>query len=106
MISLHPLFFAYEDREQIISLIIETLNRLCVAANESNVTAVELWERVDALMTDAVSKNLKIGEGVAAKLGSNHVPFHLLCKSHTCERFDSDNLTTLATIEAKISLLN
>ena len=55
-------------------------------------------------MTDAVFKNLKIGEGVAAKLGSNHIPYHLLCKSHTCERLDADNLTTLSIIEAKIGL--
>ena len=55
-------------------------------------------------MTDAVSKNLKIGERVAAKLGSNHIPYHLLCKLHTCERLDADNLTTLSIIEAKIRL--
>ena len=50
-------------------------------------------------MTDAVSKNLKLGESVAAKLGSNHIPYHLLCKSHTSERLDADNLTTLSIIE-------
>ena len=42
--------------------------------------------------------------GVAAKFGSNHIPYHLLCKSHTCERLDADNLTTLSIIEAKIGL--
>ena len=104
MISLRPLFFAYEDREQIVCLIVETLQRLSVATNNSDVSAVHLWERIDALMTDAVSKNLKVGEGVAEKLGSNHVPYSLLCKAHTCERLDSDNLTTLSTIEAKFGL--
>ena len=103
MISLRPLFFAFEDRDQIVSLIIETLNRLTVAANDPEVTAVHLWEIIDALMTDAVSKNLKIG-GVAAKLGSNHIPYHLLCKWHICERLDADNLTTLSIIEAEIGL--
>ena len=43
MISLCPFFFAYEDRSQIISLIVETLNRLSVAASKLNLTAVNLW---------------------------------------------------------------
>ena len=85
MISLRPLFFAFEDRDQIVSLIVETLNRLTVVANDPEVTAVHLWKKIDAMMTDAVSKNLKIG-GVAAMLGSHHIPYHLLCKSHTSER--------------------
>ena len=32
------------------------------------------------------------------------MPLHLLCKSHTCERLDSENITTLAAIESKIFL--
>ena len=78
--------------------------RLAVAANNLEVTAAELWGKVDALMTDSVSKNLLIGEGVAEALNSIHVPYHILCKSHTCERMDQDNLFTLSQIEAKIGL--
>lgn len=104
MIPLRPLFFAYEDRSQIISLIVETLKRLSVAANKLNVTEIDLWTQIDAIMTDAVRKNMKIGEGVAEILTSNHIPIHLLCKSHTCERLDNDNLTTLAVIESQIGL--
>ena len=99
MISLCPLFFAYGDRSQIISLIVETLNRLSVAASKLNLTAANLWEKIDAVMTDAVTKNLKIEEGVSEKLQSSHVPLHLLCKSRTCERLDSDNITTPAAIQ-------
>ena len=104
MISLRPLFFAYEDREQIISLIVESLKRLSVAANKLNVTASNLWEKIDPIMTDAVSKNLKIEDGVAEALQSRNVPYHILCKSHTCERLNTDNLTTLSQIEAKVGL--
>ena len=68
MISLRPLFFAYEDREQIISLIVESLKRLSVAANKLNVTASNLWEKIEAIMTDAVSNNLTIEDGVAEAL--------------------------------------
>ena len=104
MISLRPLFFAYEDREQIIKLVVQTLERLSVAASKLNVTASDLWEKIDAIMTDSVSKNLKIEEGVAEALQSTHIPYHLLCKSHTCERLDCDNLTTLGQIETQIGL--
>ena len=75
MISLCPLFFAYEDREQTISLIVESLKRLSVAANKLNVTASNLWEKIDAIMTDVVSNNLRIVDGVAEALQSRHVPY-------------------------------
>ena len=68
MISLCPLLFAYEERGQIISLIVESFKRLSVAANKLNVTAFNLWMKIDAIMTDAVSKNLKIEDGVAEAL--------------------------------------
>ena len=104
MISLRPQFFAYEDREQIISLIVESLKRLSVAANKLNVTASNLRKRIDAIMTDAVSKNLKIKDGDAEALQSRHVPYHILCKLRTCEKLDTDNLTTLSQLEAKVGL--
>ena len=53
---------------KIISLIVEPLKRLSVAANKLNVTAFNLWMKIDAIMTDAVSKNLKIEDGVAEAL--------------------------------------
>ena len=104
MISLRPLFFAYEDREQLISLIVETFKRLSIAGQKLNVTVQDLWSKVDAIMTDGVTKNLKVEEGVAASLNSTHIPHHVLCKSHTCERMDLDNLTTLSNIESKIGI--
>ena len=55
-------------------------------------------------MTDSVTKNLEIGELVAEKLLSSHVPYHLLCKSHVVEKFDSTNLDVLSRIEKKLKL--
>ena len=101
MISLRPLFFAYEDREQ---MIFESLKRLSVAAKKPNVTASNLWEKIDAIITDAVSKNLKIEDGVGEALPSRHVPYHIMCKSHACERLDTDNLATLSQLEARAGL--
>jgi hypothetical protein len=49
-------------------------------------------------------KNFKIVDGVADSIGSDHKPFHLLCKSHTWERLDSDILAALSKMESKIGL--
>ena len=55
-------------------------------------------------MTDSVTKNLKVEEGVAETLNSRHIPYHILCKSHACERKDSGNLSLLSKIEGQIGL--
>ena len=55
-------------------------------------------------MTDAASKNLDIENGVAQLLCSDHTPYHLLFKSHTCERLDTDILSPLTEIENKINI--
>ena len=55
-------------------------------------------------MTDSVSKNLKIEDLVAEKLGSKHIPYHLLCKSHVVEKLDASNLNVLAAFKEKVKL--
>ena len=99
---LRPLFLAYEDRKQIAELLVETYSRLSVAASvdkQENITPAALWEKTDAIMTDSVSKNPKIEHLIGESLGSDHRPYHLLCKSHTVEKLDAINLEVLATIE-------
>ena len=61
--------------------------------------ASELWGKIDALMTDAVAKNLGVESTIPAALESSHHPYHLLCKSHTVEALDRSNLEVLASIE-------
>ena len=99
-LRLRPLFFAFDDRELIAKLIVETLKRLS-AATRSFMSAKQLWECIDAFMTDAVSKNLRVEYLVANMLGSVHIPLHLLCKPHTCEKLDETNIQTLFEIEKK-----
>ena len=85
---LRPLYFAYEDREQMTLLFCETFKRLAAVCSIKVKEAIEpkiLWEKIDAIMTDAVTKNLKIEETIPNALGSTHMPHHLLCKSHTVE---------------------
>lgn len=103
---LRPLFFAYEDREQITALFIETFHRLSAAANikeQKTITPAMLWEKIDALMTDSVTKNLKIEDTIPERLGSTHHPYHLLCKSHTVEALDRSSLEVLSKIEKGVS---
>ena len=102
---LHPTFFAYETHTQIISLILETLECLAVLVNgndEKGTTAKELWEKITIIMTDSVKKNLHIEDGIAAALGSTHIPLHLLCKAHTVEALDRSNIKVLANLEASL----
>ena len=100
MYRLRALFFAHEDREQIAKLFIETLNRLAVAL-DNDTTPKDLWENIYiyALMTDAVAKNLKVETAVAKELKSDHIPLHILCKSHTCEKLDEACINALVEIE-------
>ena len=101
MYRLRALFFAHEDPEQITKLFIETLNRLAVAL-DNDTTPKDLWENIYALMTDAVTKNLKVETAVAKEPKSNHLPLHILCKSHTCEKLDEACINALVEIEREI----
>lgn len=105
--TLRPVFFAYEDKENIVELLHETYQRLAVAAEvklSQEVTVKHLWENTDNIMTDSVSKNLGIGKLIAKKIGSDHIPNSLLCNSHVVEKFDGTNLEVLADIENKVEL--
>ena len=85
---LRPIFVAHEDRDNIVRLIIVTYDRLALAAtimSTKSVSSLYLWKMTNSIMTDAVSKNLLIEDGVAEKLGIDYKPYHLLCKSHTVE---------------------
>ena len=105
---LSPLFFAYEDREQITNLFIETYKQLALILNiidnhfSPPIAPATLWHKTDALMTDAVTKNLKIEDNIATALGTTYKPMHLLCKSHTVEALDRSNLSVLYEIEKQV----
>ena len=101
---LRPIFFAYEDRAQIIHLIVETYNRLAATINtdEDLISAKMIWEKTTVVMTDSVSKNLKIGKGVAETLQSFYVSYHHLCKSHPVDSFVQSNLSVLTSVENEI----
>ena len=108
-LRLRPIYFAYEDRNQIIDLFIECLTRLSIImsiSTERDTTPGDMWSKVDAVMTDAVAKNLEIEKVIPLKIGSQHQPYHLLCKSHTVEALDKSNLKVLADIEQKVDLRN
>ena len=85
-----------------MKLVVETLKRLSVASGGRS-SPRYLWESISFIMTDAVTKNLKIEDEVAKLLGSSHIPYHTLCKSRTCEKLDEACLKALASVETEIN---
>ena len=98
---MRPLSMAVETRVNITSMIVAALKRLSVA---SGADSKELWEKVSALMTDSVAKNLHIKEQIVNTLSSSHIQFLILCVSHTCGVFDKGNISVLCEVERKIGL--
>ena len=47
-------------------------------------------------------KNLGIEDILSNALGSNHHPYHFLCKSHTVEALDRSNLNMLAEVKKSV----
>ena len=83
------------------------MERLAVAGSEAlskDISAKNLWEKIDNFMTDSVTKNLEVEKYVAEKLGSDHIPHHILCKAHVVEKFDETNLKVLSNIEVQLQL--
>ena len=84
----------------------ETFKRLSTALSVLENLEIEpavLWEKIDALMTDSVSKNLGIEDTIPEAIGSAHRPYNLLCKSHRVEAQHRSNLEVLADIEKKVN---
>ena len=104
---LRPLFLAYEDRAIIVRLIAESFERLACAASismEREITSSQLWEQVDAFTTDSVPNNLEMEKMVPQTNGSNHIPYHILCKSYTVGKLNKSNLYVLRKLEKSVSL--
>lgn len=98
---LRSLSMAFEDRANITELFVQQFRRLALAGNS---TVQALWEKITAIMTDSVAKNLKISEEIAAALESEHVPYQLLCCAHWCENVDKKCLEALYKIEEAVEL--
>ena len=95
------MFFAFEDRAQIVKLLVETYEclALLVDSNQGIATAKDVWEKTSIIMTDSAQKNLDIEKSIAKELKSNHVPYHFLCKAHTVEALDRSNINVLPNLE-------
>ena len=66
---------AVETRENIRSLFVNSLKQLSIA---SGTDSKELWNKISALKSDSVVKNLVIEEQTANSLMAHHIPFNLL----------------------------
>lgn len=78
------IILAVENKSTIASMLGENISRLAVL---SDTEPKEMFKKVDALMSDSVSKNLNVGDEVAKHLESDHQPIHLLCGAHPAEVF-------------------
>ena len=88
--DLRAISFAYEDRENISLIIAETFKRIAAAGSvllKTEVSAIQLWNKITFLSTDSVSKNHHIGGMISRILDKEvqlvHEPIHTFCKSHT-----------------------
>ena len=95
-----PLFFAFQDREQIVKLLAETYERftLLIDNNQGSARPKDLWEKTSIIMIDSVDKNLHIEKSIAKELKSNHAPYHFLCKAQTVEALGQSNINVLANL--------
>ena len=86
-------------------MIVETYISLAltITSTDQAVSATDLWEKATVIMTNSVSKNLKIDDGIADVLKSNYKPYHMLCKSHLVEAFDRSNIEVLSTTENQLN---
>lgn len=69
------ILFAFENRKQITELLTKTYKQLSAAVSVAkgyHISAGSLWEKTDALLTDAASKNLEIEGMIATSLESDH----------------------------------
>ena len=55
-------------------------------------------------MTDAVTKKLKVEVEVSQALETDHVPIHILCKSHTCEKLNESCVNALIQVEQQLKM--
>ena len=77
-----------------------TLN---VTYQNQNIQPSSLWEKIDALMTNAVTKNLSIEDTISTLLKSAYNAYYLSCKNHTVEAVDRSSLEVLAQIEKSVN---
>ena len=103
------MFFAYEDREKIKKLTVETYECLADTAlvfTGMDLTAKVLCEQTDAFMSDSVAKNFLIEKAVAKSLNCSHESYYILCKSYAVKKLDTSNLSILNELEQSMKLRN
>lgn len=64
-------------------------------------TVLDLWLKIDALMSDSASKNWDVAQLIAEKLHTNHVPHTLFCNTHYSLKLDEGNVKVLSSCEEK-----
>ena len=92
----------FEDREQITNLTFGRLIATLQVSHDQTLQPKTLWEKVDAIMTDTITKNTEVEETIAKALDSSHIPLYLLCKTYTVEALDKSSLEVLNEIAKSV----
>ena len=91
---------ASECRSNLAALKVAVLS--IMAACNINYTAVDIYNAVSFKVTDATSHNFEVDEIVAAELGTEHIPIHLLCHTHPALMFNRKIVDVCSKIEKEI----
>ena len=63
----------------------------------------DLYQKNDAIMTDAAINILQIEHSIASEINSQYKLMHLLCKCYTVEALVRSNLNVLTKIEKQVN---
>ena len=88
-----------ECREN-LALLKQTI--LTILSSVSGVPPQDLFKKINYQMTDATSHTLQVDDLVAADLGVDHIPQHLLCHTHPALMFNRKIVDTFKDIENQI----
>lgn len=89
---------AVETKDSIADMLVEHLERFAIILN---LDSKSVWEMINAIMSDSASKNVNVGNMVAEKLGSRHVPKELYCNTHFCLKLDEGCLKVVTKCEER-----
>lgn len=91
---------ASECRSNLAALKVAVLS--IMAACNNDYTATDIYNAVSFKVTDSTSHNFEVDEIVAAELGTEHIPVHLLCHTHPALMFNRKIVEVCSKIEKEI----
>ncbi|CAB4062440.1 GABRR [Lepeophtheirus salmonis] len=89
-----------ETRNNLTQLRLPVLNILSIVI-DGKYTPKDIQEKIILKLTDRVSHNFGMEEMVALGLGTDHMPDHFLCHTHTVLMFNLDEMNKFHSLVCK-----